>query len=72
MQGVCVLDVFLCQANICPRSSDPFYNVTYYIKWGTTFWTDKYYKYLGTWKWTSLIIGTGTPSLKNVQNDIRR
>ena len=24
---------------ICPRSSDPFYIVTYYIKWVTTFWT---------------------------------
>ena len=24
---------------ICPRSSDPFYIVSYYIKWVTTFWT---------------------------------
>ena len=24
---------------MCPRSSDPFYIVTYYIKWDTTFWT---------------------------------
>ena len=24
---------------ICPRSSDPFYLVTYYIKWVTTSWT---------------------------------
>ena len=36
---------------VCPRSSDPFFIVTYYIKWVTT-WTDgninfkeaKYYK----------------------------
>ena len=25
---------------VCPRSSDPFYVVTYYIKWATTSWTD--------------------------------
>ena len=24
---------------VCPRSSDPFYIVTYYIKWVTTPWT---------------------------------
>ena len=24
---------------ICPRSSDPFYKVSYYIKWVTTSWT---------------------------------
>ena len=24
---------------VCPRSSDPFYVVTYYIKWATTSWT---------------------------------
>ena len=24
---------------ICPRSSDPFYIVSYYIKWVTTSWT---------------------------------
>ena len=24
----------------CPRSSDSFYIVTYYIKWVTTSWTD--------------------------------
>ena len=27
----------------CPRSSDPFYRVIYYIKWGTTSWTDGIY-----------------------------
>ena len=25
---------------VCPRSSDPLYVVTYYIKWVTTSWTD--------------------------------
>ena len=24
---------------VCPRSSDPFYVVTYYIKWVNTSWT---------------------------------
>ena len=24
---------------VCPRSSDPFYVVTYYINWVTTSWT---------------------------------
>ena len=24
---------------VCPRSSDPFYKVAYYIKWVTTSWT---------------------------------
>ena len=28
---------------ICPRSSDPFYKVTYYIKWVTTSWTYSIY-----------------------------
>ena len=25
--------------NVCPKSSDPFYIITYYIKWVTTSWT---------------------------------
>ena len=25
---------------VCPRSNDPFYIVSYYIKWVTTSWTD--------------------------------
>ena len=25
---------------VCPRISDPFYILAYYIKWVTTFWTD--------------------------------
>ena len=24
---------------VCPRSSDPFYIVSYYLKWVSTFWT---------------------------------
>ena len=28
-----------CILTVCPRSSDPFYIVTYYIKWVTTSWT---------------------------------
>ena len=27
------------QGTVCPRSSDPFYIVSYYIKWVTTSWT---------------------------------
>ena len=27
------------KCTVCPRSSDPFYIVSYYIKWGTTSWT---------------------------------
>ena len=30
--------VLVC-TTVCPRSSDPFYVVTYYIKWVTTSWT---------------------------------
>ena len=30
---------------ICPISSDPFYIVSYYIKWCTTSWTYNIYKY---------------------------
>ena len=25
---------------VCPKNSDPFYIVTYYIKWVTTSWID--------------------------------
>ena len=28
------------QNTVCPRSSDPFYLVTYFIKWVTTSWTN--------------------------------
>ena len=27
------------EPSVCPRSSDPFYVVTYYLKWVTTSWT---------------------------------
>ena len=32
---------FLCVFTVCPRSSDPFYIVSYDIKWVTTSWTLK-------------------------------
>ena len=35
--------VLVLDGTICPRSIDPFYIVTYYIKWVTTFWTDSTY-----------------------------
>ena len=28
------------QGTVCPRISDSFYKVTYYIKWVTSSWTD--------------------------------
>ena len=31
--------IFLYHITMCPRSSDPFYVVTYSIKWVTTTWT---------------------------------
>ena len=38
---------------VCPGSSDPFYIVTYYIKWVTTSWTDSivsnYINWVKTW-----------------------
>ena len=30
---------------MCPRISDPFYIVTYYIKWVTTSWTHSMYSF---------------------------
>ena len=36
-------------STICPRSSDPFCIVTYYIKWVTTSWTDGS-KFVSWWK----------------------
>ena len=32
---------------VCPGSSDPFYVVTYYIKWVTTSWTYSISKWHG-------------------------
>ena len=31
--------VLILDGTICPRSSDPFYIVNYYINWVTTSWT---------------------------------
>ena len=41
------------EAPVCPRSSDPFYVVTYYIKWLTTSWTYRFnihVKYAKEWR----------------------
>ena len=42
-------------ATVCPRSSDPFYIITYYMKWVTTSWTDMLdiYRYIfqESWIW---------------------
>ena len=41
---------------VCPRSSDPFYIVIYYIKWVTTSWTyssDKHVLFLPGVPWPS-------------------
>ena len=37
------LSTLLSLYTICPRSSDPFYVVSYYIKWVTTSWTHSTY-----------------------------
>ena len=36
---------------VCPRSSDPFYIVSYYIKWVTTSWTDSIVSHLRKPNW---------------------
>ena len=33
------LDEIIVDITVCPRSSDPLYEVTYFIKWVTTSWT---------------------------------
>ena len=33
--------VYILPNTVCPRISDPFYIVTYYIKWLTTSWTHR-------------------------------
>ena len=35
-----IVNISLLFGSVCPRSSDPIYLVIYYIKWGTTSWTD--------------------------------
>ena len=32
-------DLTLGSTTVCPESSDPFYMVSYYIRWVTTSWT---------------------------------
>ena len=44
------MDIWYGNATVCPRSSDPFYVVSYYIKWVTTSWAhsirEPYYHFL--------------------------
>ena len=40
-----IIIIFSCDFNtVCPGSSDPFYIVSYYIKWVTTSWTHSIYR----------------------------
>ena len=41
---------FFDMGTICPRSSDPFYIVSYYIKWVTASWTHSIMLARGTWR----------------------
>ena len=45
---------------ICPKSSDPFYIVTYYIKWVTTSWTHSMYRFS-----SSIVLYAGIYILQN-------
>ena len=49
----CALYYELPSDTMCPRSSDPFYIVTYYIKWFTTSWTYSICMYKQTLKISS-------------------
>ena len=40
LQYIFIYFVGIIDTTVCPRSCDPFYIVTYYIKWVTTSWTD--------------------------------
>ena len=48
---------------VCPRSSDPFYIVSYYIKWVTTSWTDGSFPMDVQWLEITLI--ANAPSKQN-------
>ena len=39
---------------VCPKSSDPFYMISYYIKWVTTSWTYSMRHHVGNVKSLSL------------------
>ena len=39
MKFKCMRYAMMHVCTVCPESSDPFYIVTYYIKWVTTSWT---------------------------------
>ena len=40
MTDLCMYDLLISVPTECPRSSDPFYTVTFYVNWATTSWTD--------------------------------
>ena len=46
---------------VCPRSSDPFYVVTYYIKWVTTSWTHSNIARI----WTSSLLNGRMDQIRN-------
>ena len=51
---------------VCPRSSDPFYIVSYFIKWVTTSWTDSSEHVTGhTFTGGRFIICCSAPDLDN-------
>ena len=53
---------------MCPRSSDPFYVVTYYLKWVTTSWT---YSILTILEWTRLFEQTLPGIIRFVRRRLR-
>ena len=44
---------------VCPRSSDPFYIVSYYIKWVTTSWSYSMFNYQKGYWYNLLLWGLG-------------
>ena len=53
------------QRTVCPRSGDPSYIVTYYIKWVTTSWTDGIEFFLSnSIQWVDYYFGSENPGMK--------
>ena len=56
MYTSCIVQKVVTSYTVCPGSSDPFYIVSYIIKWVTTSWTfgivDYYLKCMGHSYWT--------------------
>ena len=62
---------------VCPRSSDPFYVVTYYIKWVTTFWTHRTHchirkQYIYSIEKSSFAVLKGPEGLEGMQVQIHK